>query len=309
MSRDLRSAAAASPMVPSSRSLRRVLAVVVALALPLLVLIALEPDHNGDDNQGYWGAKTANTNWCESDYVVTPYVAEFFNALSSLLIVAQALHKLVVHAHFEARFALCFAMMAIVGIGSFGFHATLWRSMQAADELPMIFVNSAFLYVLTGMESPRRRVGEAYLAEFRTRWRASLLLLLLTAAETYAIVRYDTSDQLIFLLCYGGGVLYIWRASEQLSARLDPEGRANLLQLSLVVYISGFDVWLVDRRFCAHVRSLQLHSLWHVCASLGTATAVLNWMWCRHTWLGDRPQVAGPLPLQRIVIGADDRRA
>jgi dihydroceramidase len=32
----------------------------------------------------FWGPITANYDWCEPNYLVTPYIAEFFNALSSL---------------------------------------------------------------------------------------------------------------------------------------------------------------------------------------------------------------------------------
>ena len=56
----------------------------VAAALPLLVLLAVRGpvDGEGDMATGWGGEKTANTNWCERDYAVTPYIAEFGNSLS-----------------------------------------------------------------------------------------------------------------------------------------------------------------------------------------------------------------------------------
>ena len=32
----------------------------------------------------FWGPVTANYDWCESNYAVSQYVAEFFNSISSL---------------------------------------------------------------------------------------------------------------------------------------------------------------------------------------------------------------------------------
>ena len=46
------------------------------------------------------------------------------------------------------RYAFLFAWMAVIGIGSLLFHATLLYSMQLLDEIPMLFSNSQMLYVL-----------------------------------------------------------------------------------------------------------------------------------------------------------------
>ena len=40
----------------------------------------------------YWGPVTANIDWCETNYAVSPYVAEFFNTLSSLAFVAAGVY-------------------------------------------------------------------------------------------------------------------------------------------------------------------------------------------------------------------------
>ena len=53
----------------------------------LFEIVVYGEDSIPDHTEGYWGEKTANTNWCERDYVVTPYIAEFGNSLSSLFVV------------------------------------------------------------------------------------------------------------------------------------------------------------------------------------------------------------------------------
>ena len=44
------------------------------------------------DKEGYWTGKMPPHNvqppWCEADYAVTPYIAEFWNTLTSVPLVA-----------------------------------------------------------------------------------------------------------------------------------------------------------------------------------------------------------------------------
>ncbi|TRY56321.1 hypothetical protein DNTS_031854 [Danionella cerebrum] len=65
------------------------------------------------DRPGYWGTPTSTLDWCEENYVVSYYIAEFS-----------------------------------VGIGSWSFHMTLQYEMQLLDELPMIYSCCIFVYCL-----------------------------------------------------------------------------------------------------------------------------------------------------------------
>lgn len=42
----------------------------------------------------FWGAPTANSNFCEEDYLVTRYIAEFINSLSNLAYIFYAIYGL-----------------------------------------------------------------------------------------------------------------------------------------------------------------------------------------------------------------------
>ncbi|KAM9321533.1 alkaline ceramidase 3 [Gastrophryne carolinensis] len=65
------------------------------------------------DRPGYWGPPTSTLEWCEENYAVSFYIAEFS-----------------------------------VGTGSWCFHMTLQYEMQLLDELPMIYSCSVFVYCL-----------------------------------------------------------------------------------------------------------------------------------------------------------------
>ena len=107
---------------------------------------------------GYWGKPTANYDWCEDNYVLTPYVAEFWNALSSLPTLTVGLYFLLKarkHAY-GYRFEVAGAMLAIVGLGSAAFHGTLTRWGQILDEVPMLYSSSVFLWIAGSLDARGR---------------------------------------------------------------------------------------------------------------------------------------------------------
>lgn len=76
----------------------------------------------------FWGR-------CEANYAVNRYVAEFYNTISSLFILALGVYGIAMHRAIrratgrtmlmESRFWACFASLAVVGLGSAAFHGTL----------------------------------------------------------------------------------------------------------------------------------------------------------------------------------------
>lgn len=168
--------------------LQQVLNVVLLLTLPMFGLMVLRgpQDGNGDETPGFWGAKTASVNWCERDYVVSFYVAEFANSMTSLCIVMSGIYGIYAHAQaVEFRYIAAFISFIVVGLGSFAFHATLTRSMQLLDELPMVWINSIFIYICRTIED---KPGHVRLSEM-------IVLLCLTLVATLAIIRLDTENQ------------------------------------------------------------------------------------------------------------------
>jgi len=72
--------------------------------------------------------------------VMTLHIAEFWNTLSSLCILFAGILGLLLHSSAtRIRFKLNFGLWVVVGLGSVAFHATLLRSMQMLDEVPMMW--------------------------------------------------------------------------------------------------------------------------------------------------------------------------
>ena len=111
----------------------------------------------------FWGPVTSNYNWCEADYAVSRYVAEFFNTISSIPTFTVGLYFLLkARKHkYGFRFSLAGAMLALVGIGSVSFHGTLTRAGQILDEVPMLYSSSIFLWISGSLHLPVGTKGDA----------------------------------------------------------------------------------------------------------------------------------------------------
>jgi hypothetical protein len=100
-------------------------------------------------NEGWWGPMTSSVDWCELNYMVTVFVAEWWNTLSSLAMIAVGLAGFVLHRNvLERRFLFAYLMVSTLGAGSVLFHATLHHWGQMLDELPMLYAAAATTFIL-----------------------------------------------------------------------------------------------------------------------------------------------------------------
>ena len=99
---------------------------------------------------GYWLPHSANHDFCEHNYVYTPYIAEFWNTITNLAMIIPPIYGIwdVRKQKFEKRFYICYSMLLTIGLGSWLFHMTLWYEMQLLDEIPMVFGSATFTYCI-----------------------------------------------------------------------------------------------------------------------------------------------------------------
>jgi dihydroceramidase len=82
---------------------------------------------------GYWGKPTSTVDWCENNYEISHYIAEFFNTFSSFAMVIIGVAGIMLHWNqyrLESRFIMGLLGVAVVGFGSAAFHGTLWFGLQ-----------------------------------------------------------------------------------------------------------------------------------------------------------------------------------
>jgi dihydroceramidase len=219
--------------------------------------------------EGYWGPPTSSVDWCESNYRFSPYVAEFMNTLSSLAMVTVGIVGLVRYRKtLERRFLVAFFAIAVVGLGSALFHATLRFELQMLDELPMLYLALVMVFILLEL-----RPGSRYGRWLPLALAAHGVLVTLLSALTRGRMQF-----VVFHLSFGSleafalfRVYLLYRATEIARVR-------RLFRLGMSSYLGAVAIWFIDLRYC-HFLSVtlpsfgipnpELHAVWHVLVSFG----------------------------------------
>ncbi|EFA80388.1 alkaline dihydroceramidase [Heterostelium album PN500] len=246
----------------------------------------------------YWGKPTSSIDWCEPNYVKSPYICEFYNTLSSLVITFYALYgmyltnctsfsghntyhlKVLASLGLKGRLNLGLFSLAIVGIGSAAFHATLLYQNQLFDELPMIITSLIMLYILVtvGEDANKRGYQGGILGNS---WMRHAMPYFLTAygliVSVWIIVIRDQPK--ILQVSYGALVVYIIFHSFYIikrknigvfSDRKSPD--VYLYIYAFIAFAVGYACWVIERQFCVDgyvIYGVQLHALWHIATGLG----------------------------------------
>lgn len=253
-------------------------------------------DHNfmGDPlaASGYWAPQTSNANFCEIDYNVSHYIAEFINTVSNLAFVWQAVVTLPPHLRGHGReFALwkwpveALALLT-VGLGSAVFHMTLLHNAQVVDETGMYFITGAIDYRLWS-------IGQSELGK--------LQLAMGLSGTIFGVIGWNflgpndgKTDNALHLALFVGLLSALWPRAlylvrKQSRERKTAPGDKNMMkefQLGVLYFVVGFILWLMEGQLCyglRHVRSLtgmplgwilELHGWWHFLTALGAGKFV-----------------------------------
>jgi len=168
----------------------------------------------------------------------------------------------------ETRFLVAFFAIAVVGLGSALFHATLRFELQMLDELPMLYLALVMVYILLELR-PGRRYGP---------WLPLLLAAHGVLVTLLATLTRGRLQFFVFHLSFGSlevfalfRVFLLYRAST--SARI-----RRLFWLGMSSYVGAVGLWFIDLRFCDvlsvtlpsfGIPNPELHAVWHVLVSFG----------------------------------------
>jgi len=212
-----------------------------------------------------WGPVTATLDWCESNYAVCLYIAEFWNTVTNLTMITLAVCGMVATARAgaEFRFQLSNFGIMLVGIGSWCFHGSLLYEMQLLDELPMVYTTAVFIYCIS-LQDPKKRHSPAL----------ALFLLVLCAAITAVYVWWK--EPLFHQVCYGLMVAYLTATCTRTAYRFrDDRALVRVLVAAVFLFLAAWGLWNIDIHFCQELREmrehmgpfaplLELHAWWHV---------------------------------------------
>lgn len=229
------------------------------------------------ERTGVWGPRTASIDWCESNYEVTPWIAEFWNTISNISMIIPPIYGVYmsITQEMEMRYVMSHLFFLLVGVGSTMFHMTLQYSMQLLDEIPMIYTTCIFIYcqaiIKSGPGMHNRLLGIA-LAMYAFLFTAIYLV------HTNPLVHEFMYAVLVFILM-GQSCRLLYYNFDRPSMKLFSAG--------MVMYALAFLVWNIDNHFCPTLQDFraktspsvgvlsQLHAWWHLLAGYSSYLHIL----------------------------------
>ncbi|KAF9820037.1 hypothetical protein IEO21_01699 [Rhodonia placenta] len=232
----------------------------------------------------FWGPVTATLDWCEANYQFSRYIAEAANTFSNLFSISLAFYG-AYRAHAQSlppRYLLGYTGFALVGVGSFIFHATLRFEAQLADELPMVYVASYCTAILFDTVPGFGLKGSPAVI-----LATVFMIFNVLFTWSYYLNRNPVYHQVVFAGLLGIialRTLYLLRNAE-IAEKVPKDVKSTVTRLFLSgagTFAFGFFIWNLDNNFCdvvtrwKHILGwpaafiLEGHSWWHILTATGT---------------------------------------
>ncbi|KAL7930228.1 ceramidase [Trichoderma chlorosporum] len=228
----------------------------------------------------FWGSQTSYLNFCEEDYIITRYIAEFINTLSSLVFVAYGIYGLLQLRSKHPDVSRLVPYFGLIGVGlcSAGYHMTLKYHTQMSDELSMHMLLTPLLFRLLSFKASPQRTR--------------LLGIVLSTIFVVVMVTHMVMDEfLLHATSFGLGVYLLATYSlKKIQQIVEPRNKATLRNMALFGCANfgfGYFVWLIDRWVCNLLTEtkhfvglplaflLELHGWWHIFTAIGGYIAVV----------------------------------
>ncbi|KAK4038163.1 ceramidase [Parachaetomium inaequale] len=210
---------------------------------------------DASSNNGAWSPPTSRANFCEEDYVISFYLAEFINALTNISYVYLALRAMYpprpTRSLLRPKYDFMSLSLLTLGIGSFLFHATLRQTLEFVDEFSMLGLTWSMLQAsLTARQTPKR---------------ARLITVGLAVAYLSFSAFYIWSAKIIYqVFAFTGalfGVLFRGQYMFHLARPAFPEAKRRdwnwRIWKALGICVFGYVLWTVDLEYCAELRAVR----------------------------------------------------
>jgi len=124
----------------------------------------------------------STVNWCEEDYAVTPFVAEFWNSLTGVFIFLSAAYWYFTQLNADLGSSRLILIkiakwLVVVSIGTSLFHGTLLYKYQLLDEMPMLIISMEYLNLLTRLRTIKYSMHKSTIKWLRTVYQAGNIMI------------------------------------------------------------------------------------------------------------------------------------
>ena len=222
---------------------------------------------------GYWGEITSDYDFCEKNYSVTYYVAEFFSTFSSIPIVNLGLYFLVQCYKYKHDIKLYLSSIGVimVGIGSFLFHGTMKRYGQMLDEIPMLWCSLFMLYTSVS------------LLQLSNRHIINYIGIVLLCFGIFNTTLYFYGGFVYFIISYIITVALVIFTTIYHSKHISSDNQLKEFAYYAIGFYAGgfFLLWIPEQVFCGNQLvkhnapsslsdlPIPLHAFFHITSALG----------------------------------------
>ena len=231
---------------------------------------------------GFWGPVTSTLDWCEENYTVSHFIAEFNNTLSNLNYIFLALVGLYSckTVYSTRAIILSYLGVLVVGVGSFLFHMTLTYRMQLSDELPMIYCTLVCVHASIHLRSSKYSYLTASMFTIYS------VLVTLIYIENRDPLFHEFAYGCTVILFFGAPIYQMNRLATEYSSRIPR--LARMFATNALVFLAGFALWNIENRYCVVFREIktsvgyplrlvfELHSWWHFMTGYGSYGMVVH---------------------------------
>jgi len=256
--------------------------------------------------EGYWTPHSSSVDFCEPNYLITPYIAEFHNSWSSALITVLSIIALCYgNPTGELRFTIMFLILGVVGIGSVDLHTTLHWLPQSSDELPMLWVSLSMLYALCVMREPKKSTRVPMYGTIFLIIAIVESVIYYSFRQIYAVFIVSIITSSIIVVTWMTRLTFFDKDVQYSKIR------QILYYVAAFVFSLGFALWLVDMNLCTFLTpfyermgGFTLHVFWHAFSCLGTYIAFLHLISVRLQFLELEPQIGfalGFVPIIKVI--------
>jgi len=260
------------------------------------------------DLPGYWGPVTASIDWCEPNYVVSFFIAEFWNTISNFLLAFLPIVCLLHYRreNYQFRFKLMCGVVSTVGIGSALFHGTLKFYCQLADELPMLWATLIQLYVLFDDDKDFGPIKSG-VSKYRNLWRGLLLFgVAWSVLSPWTHLYHPLWFEFLFI-----GLQGVWFIRVVLYLIKFADTTTWIVNGFYVLFVAlAVLFWLTDVHFCNWIWDMKIaqyyvfylvgsfHGWWHffIALHIYSGTLILNYIHCKRMGWNPRYKRVGILP-------------
>jgi len=240
---------------------------------------------------GYWGKPTSSIDWCEHNYAVSFYIAEYYNTITNIGFILVGLFG-AIQAYkkgIEFRFVLCYICTIMIGIGSALFHGTLTHVGQQGDETPMMLFACTFVICLIFLKPSTESIYGKNTFNYS-------IVSAVVFALSFAVLHWHYRFVLVFQGLIGVGAVgcaFLIRPHQLICSN------PKVQMLGWHYYVGGlvfaFFLWQLDVHFCEQLHQFtfnpQFHAWWHFGCSIHCYSGTTFLIYQRQIYLGKKKPI------------------